>query len=84
MSVVAEMTLAEKLYELRSARGLTQQQLATRAGLTVSTVAKIEYGGMKNPAWSTMRALARALAVSLEELNYPVGPGRGRGPRRSA
>jgi transcriptional regulator with XRE-family HTH domain len=47
---------------------MTQQQLATAAGLSLSLVAQIEQGTTGDPKMSTATALARALGVSLDEL----------------
>jgi transcriptional regulator with XRE-family HTH domain len=54
---------------LRDARGLTQTQLAERAGLTQGYVAKIESAAYApDPALSVVLRLARALGVSIGEL----------------
>jgi transcriptional regulator with XRE-family HTH domain len=60
--------LARRLKELREARGLSQMALAVRAGLSLSMVALIEQGQREDPRVSTLRALADALGVSLDEL----------------
>jgi transcriptional regulator with XRE-family HTH domain len=52
------------LLSARRRRGLTQQQLATRAGLTQSTIAMLERLRHPNPKWDTVAALSRALRVS--------------------
>jgi uncharacterized protein (TIGR03067 family) len=54
---------------LREAAGLTQQQLATNAGLSSSNLGQIEQGQKRDPRISTPRALARALGVSIDALN---------------
>jgi transcriptional regulator with XRE-family HTH domain len=54
---------------MRSLRGLTQAQLAERAGLTQGYVAKIESAQYApDPALSVVVKLARALGVSIGEL----------------
>lgn len=53
-----------RLKTLRARAGLSQSALATRASLTVSGVAKLEYGA-REPAWSTVLALAEALGVTV-------------------
>ena len=55
---------AGRLKSLRAAAGLTQADLAERAGLHVGAVFKIEQG-RREPAWTTVLALAKALGVSL-------------------
>jgi transcriptional regulator with XRE-family HTH domain len=56
-----------KLRELRERRILSQRELARHAGLTQSTVWRLERrGGEPHPA--TVRKLASALGVGPEEL----------------
>jgi transcriptional regulator with XRE-family HTH domain len=55
-----------RLKRLREAAGLTQEQLAERAGCNQFTVAKLE-GGRQEPAWPLVLQLADALGVSTEE-----------------
>jgi transcriptional regulator with XRE-family HTH domain len=53
---------------MRRLRGTTPQQtVASRAGLTTGTYAKVELG-KSNPTWTTVCAIAGALGVSLREL----------------
>jgi transcriptional regulator with XRE-family HTH domain len=53
---------------LKRLRGTTPQQtVASRAGLTTGTYAKVELG-KSNPTWTTVCAIAAALGVSLREL----------------
>ena len=57
------------LKRLRTERGLTQAQLAQRAGLTQGYVAKIESAAYApDPALSVVVKLARALGVGIGEL----------------
>jgi transcriptional regulator with XRE-family HTH domain len=62
-----------RLRELREAAGLTQAQLAERAGLHPQGVVKLERGE-REPAWSTLLALADALGVSVSAFAKPVSP----------
>jgi transcriptional regulator with XRE-family HTH domain len=66
--------LGARIRARREAAGLTQQQLAARAELALSVLTKLEQGKATDPKLSTLRALARALGVTLDEL---VGPGDG-------
>ncbi|MDQ4043485.1 MAG: tetratricopeptide repeat protein [Actinomycetota bacterium] len=52
------------LRELREAGGLTQEELASRAGLTAKAVSALERGERKRPYPHTVRALAAALELS--------------------
>lgn len=56
------MTFGERLKQLRKDVGLSQDKLARAAGLSTSTVTKIEQQAI-DPAWSTVEKLARALSV---------------------
>lgn len=62
------MPLKDSLRRLRTDAGLTQQELATAAGLSVSNVSQIEAGKIPDPRMSTLRALAKALGCGLDEL----------------
>lgn len=62
------MPLRDRLRRLRTAAGLTQQQLAVKAGLSVSVVVHLEGGRIPDPRMSTLKALAKALGVGLDEL----------------
>ena len=55
---------SQRLRTLREGAGLSQQDLADRAGLNRFAVAKLEQG-IREPAWETALALARALDVPL-------------------
>lgn len=61
-----------KLAQLRKERGLTQLELAIRTGMTPQTVASIEVGRHKNPRVETVRALADALGVTVDEFLDPI------------
>lgn len=63
-----DVALKDRLRELRLGGELTQEQLAHAAGLTLTSVRKVESGEVTDPRWSTMRALARALRASLDDL----------------
>jgi transcriptional regulator with XRE-family HTH domain len=78
---------AGRLRELREAAGLTQPQLAERAGLSKAGVADLEQG-RREPSWKTVLALAAALnvdstAFTQEPAERPPA-GRGRPPKPSA
>jgi len=60
--------LAARLRALRADRGLTQEQLASRAQVAVSTLRKIESGRVIEPGYFTMLSLANALGIDLSEL----------------
>jgi transcriptional regulator with XRE-family HTH domain len=62
------MPIGDQLKRLRKAAGISQQTLATRAGLSMSAVIHIEAGRIPDPRGSTLKALARALGATVDEL----------------
>jgi HTH-type transcriptional regulator, competence development regulator len=58
----------EHLRGLRKAAGLSQRELAQRAGIDFTYLSKIENGRVDPPGESTMSALARALDTDAEDL----------------
>lgn len=62
-----QAALGAAVRQLREKRGITQEGLAQDAGVTTGTVSLVERG-MSNPSWSTVKALADGLGVSMAEL----------------
>ncbi len=60
-----------KMKAARAAKGLTQQELADRVGVTRQTVVAIEKGDY-NPTVRLCVDICRALGVTLNELFWPV------------
>jgi len=56
-----------KLERARAVKGLTQEQLAAKAGVTVGTVSRIE-NRQHEPRVRTLQQLAVALGVDLDDL----------------
>ena len=56
-----------RLRRLRESAGLTQEELASRAGLAAKAVGALERGERKRPYPHTVRALADALSLSRDE-----------------
>lgn len=63
-----EVGLGRRLQEARKSAGLTQQDLCHKAGLSYSTLAKIERGAIKSPSIFTIQSIASALNLSLDAL----------------
>lgn len=63
-----EVDLGRLLQAARKRAGLTQQDLCQRAGLSYSTLAKIERGAIKAPSIFTIQSIASALNTSLNDL----------------
>lgn len=60
-------SLAKRLKELRSEKGISQEELAYRAEITLSQIARIETVKI-NPTVSTIFKIARALDVPLSDI----------------
>jgi transcriptional regulator with XRE-family HTH domain len=66
--------MMERLAELRERRALTLRELAAMSGVAADTINQIELGHRK-PRPSTLRKLARALEVDVEEFyEEPIRP----------
>ena len=63
-----EKTLGKRLQLARKRAGLTQQELCQKAGLSYSTLAKIERGAIRSPSVFTVSAIAGATGTPLEDL----------------
>jgi transcriptional regulator with XRE-family HTH domain len=59
--------IGPKIRELREAAALTQEDLAHQAGISTSTLSRIERGNFQ-PRMDTLGKLAQALGVSVAEL----------------
>jgi transcriptional regulator with XRE-family HTH domain len=59
--------LGTAIRELRDKRGVTQEDLAHDAGITVGTLSLIERG-RSNPAWATVKRIAKALDTTMGDL----------------
>ncbi len=60
------LMLSINLKRFRKAAGLTQRELTKKSG--ASSVAMIEAGQRKSPAYRTLRLIARVLGVTIEDL----------------
>ena len=63
-----EYPLAKNLKKLREKNGLSQDRLAKLADVANNTIIKIEQGENINPTLDTLRKVAKALSVSIEDL----------------
>ena len=60
--------LGMRLKQLRTARGMTQVDLANKARVTQGYIAQLERGIQKDPSLSALRRLAKALRCKISEL----------------
>jgi len=64
--------LSENIKRIRKKKGLSQDKLSKLADVTHTTLVKIESGANDNPTIKTLKKIADALEISLDEL---VGKG---------
>lgn len=60
--------LCDNLKRYRKEKNLSQEELAKNAGITYSTLIKIESGNNTNPTVKTLQQIAKALEVTLDDL----------------
>ena len=60
--------LANNIKKLREAKGLSQEKLARLADVANNTLIKMESGENQNPTLDTLKKVAKALEVSVDEL----------------
>jgi len=72
--------LATRLRRYRASAGLTQEELAARAGVSVRSLGDVERGAGHHPRKDTVRLLAEALGLSPEERETFVAAARAAPP----
>ena len=60
--------LGQNLKKLREKKGLSQDRLSKLADVANNTIIKIEQGENENPTLETLRKIAKALEISVDEL----------------
>jgi len=60
--------LSANIKKLRKQHHLSQEELAKKAGITYSTLIKIESGLNKNPTLETLTKIANAFKIKIDEL----------------
>lgn len=63
-----ENKLGDKIKKLRKEVGISQDGLSKKADLAFYTIAKIESGSTPNPSIDTVKKIAGALDVTVDEL----------------
>ncbi len=61
-------TIGDNVKKYRNKIGISQDVLSKRANLAFHTIAKIEAGSTPNPRIETVKKIADALGVSLDDL----------------
>lgn len=67
MATQKDEQLGRNLARIRKEAGLTQEQLAEKAGLTLTYIGMIEIG-QRRPALKTLDKLAKVLGVKVKDL----------------
>ena len=60
--------LSKNIKRLREAKGLSQEKLARLANVANNTLIKMETGENQNPTLETLKKVAQALGVSVDDL----------------
>jgi transcriptional regulator with XRE-family HTH domain len=60
--------IGKRIQKVRKELGMTQQELADKSGVLLTTVTKIENGIIKNPTIEKLAKLAEALDISIDKL----------------
>ena len=68
MAESSKTNLAKKVKQLRERLGLSQEKLARLADVSNNTIINIEAGKQNNPTIDTLKKVAKALNVLVEEL----------------
>ncbi len=62
------MDIGKKIQQIRKEKGMTQQQLADKAGIARSRIGQYESGARKEPKLDALTKIANALDVGLADL----------------
>jgi transcriptional regulator with XRE-family HTH domain len=68
MDILSSKILSKNIKKQRKQIGLSQDQLARKAGIPYSTYLKIESGYTSNPSIQTVVNIAKAMNISLDSL----------------
>ena len=62
------MSIASNIKKIRAEKGYSLERVARLADLSLSTVVKIEDGTNQNPTIDTVRRIAKAFEISVDDL----------------
>jgi transcriptional regulator with XRE-family HTH domain len=62
------VTIGQRVRARRQELGLSQQEVAFRAGISIGIVHRLETGRTTDPHFSTLEGLAKALSINVEDL----------------
>lgn len=69
------MAMTNRFKQQREALGLTQTEVAKRAGVSQVSISELESGKATNPSWDLLASVAHALQAKPEDLMPPRIPG---------
>ena len=76
------MSIGDKVRATRKAAGISQEEVARRAGVSLNVINRLERGVILDPHYSTLRGIASALGVSVEDLvREPALAGKAEAPK---
>lgn len=67
-AAASKSTIAKNIRRLRHAKGPSQDRLSKLADLSLNSIVNIESGNNPNPTIETLKKIAKALDVPVEEL----------------
>lgn len=62
------MSIANNLKKIRAEKGLSLEKVARLADLSLSTVVKVADGTNQNPTIDTLKKIAKALEIGVDDL----------------
>ncbi len=62
------MNIGSRIKTARKIAGISQEELARRAGMSLKGMGDIERGGIEDPHYSSLSKIADALGMSIGEL----------------
>ena len=65
---MSNQNLSNNIKKLREAKGLSQEKLARLADVANNTLIKMESGENQNPTLNSLKKVAKALVVSVDDL----------------
>ena len=72
---IDEYQIGRRIASIRRLLDMTQQELASRTGLTQATIARVEKGRKKKVELNTIYKIAQALNTSVTDLMQPIEDG---------
>jgi transcriptional regulator with XRE-family HTH domain len=78
------VSIGDKVRATRKAAGISQEEVARRAGVSLNVINRLERGVILDPHYSTLRGIASALGVPVEDLvREPALAGKAEAPKEA-